>query len=341
MRKQMIRTNIRGNVKVLFKALKATRFKIKRKIFFVKRKKGLTEREMRTEPEKYGEEIYYYTYGKHIDRKNPVFLDEKLTILKLGLYANNELIIQCSDKYRVRQYVEECGLKHILNELYGVWTDYKEIDVAKLPNQFVIKRNNDTGGILIVKDKKKETHLAEKIEKLGRGMTRDWGLFFAEYQYQYIEPCYICEKYIEDESGGYPNDYKFFVMNGKVRYILVIVGRETKNNMLLFMTDRDFRLFPVMPDEKMVTDEEIQQYRPQILSEMISVAERLAEPFPFVRVDLYQYEGKVMFGELTFTPRGALNTDKNMIGQWIMGSYLDISEKACSARILSADRRRK
>lgn len=333
--------NMKKTLKWLVKMLKAIHFNVKRKIFFLERKMGLKEREMRTEPEKYGEEIYYYTYGKHIDRKNPVFLDEKLTILKTGLYANNELVTQCADKYRVRQYVEECGLKNILNELYGVWTDYKEIDVAKLPNQFALKRNNDAGGGVIVKDKKKETQLKEKIEKLGKGMTRDYGLFFAEYQYQHIKPCYICEKYIEDESGGYPNDYKFFVMNGKVRYILVIVGRETKNNMLLFMTDRDFRLFPVMPDEKMVTDEEIQQYRPQVLSEMISVAERLAEPFPFVRVDLYQYEGRVMFGELTFTPRGALNTDKNMIGQWIMGSYLDISEKACSARILSADRRRK
>ena len=107
------------------------------------------------------------------------------------------------------------------------------------------------------------------------------------------------------------------------------------------MTDRDFRLFPVMPEERQVTDEEIQQYRPQVLNEMISVAERLAEPFPFVRVDLYQYEEKVLFGELTFTPMGALNTYINSIGPWIMGRYLDISEGAYSTRIVSADRRRK
>lgn len=183
--------------------------------------------------------------------------------------------------------------------------------------------------------------MKEKIEKLGKGMVRNYGLIYAEYQYQYIEPCYVCEKYIEDETGNYPNDYKFFVMNGKARYILVCIGREEKGKMLRFMTDRDFRLFPVMPGEKQVTEEEIQQYRPEILNEMIFVAERLAKPFPFVRVDLYQYEGKVLFGELTFTPMGAMNTYINTIGQWIMGSYLDISEEAFSARIKSADRRGK
>ena len=197
------------------------------------------------------------------------------------------------------------------------------------------------GGGLIVKDKKKEKDLDEKVEKLGKGMVRDCGLIFAEYQYQYIEPCYICEKYIENEDGRYPYDYKFFVMNGKARYILTCIGREEKGKMLRFMTDRDFRLFPVMPEERQVTDEEIQQYRPQVLNEMISAAERLAEPFPFVRVDLYQYEGKVLFGELTFTPMGCMNTYINTIGQQIMGSYLDISEKTYSARIVSADRRRK
>ncbi len=337
----MIRTNIKGNVKMLCKALKTVHFRVKRKIFFMERKKGLKEKEIKTEPKKFAEENYYYIYGKHIDWKNPVLFDEKLTILKTGLYFNNELVIQCADKYRVRQYVEECGLKNILNELYGVWTDYKEIDISKIPDKFALKRNNDAGGGLILKDKKRETQLKEKIEKLGEGTVRNYGLIFAEYHYQHIEPCYICEKYIEDESGGYPHDYKFFVMNGKVRYILVCVGRDDKNNMLRFMTDRDFRLFPVMPEERQVTDEEIQQYRPQVLNEMISVAERLAEPFPFVRVDLYQYEEKVLFGELTFTPMGALNTYINSIGQWIMGSYLDISEGAYSTRIVSADRRRK
>ncbi len=337
----MIGKDMKKTAAMFVKMLKAIHFSVKRKIFFTKRKKGLKEKEIRTQPEKYGEENYYYIYGKHIDWKNPVLFDEKLTILKTGLYANNALVSQCADKYRVREYVEECGLQHILNELFDVWTDYREIDIAKLPDKFALKRNNDAGGVLIVQDKKQETQLKEKIEKLGKGTVRNYGLIFAEYQYQHIEPCYICEKYIEDETGRYPHDYKFFVMNGKVRYILVCVGREEKSKMLRFLVDRDFRLFPVMPEEKQVTDEEIQQYRPQILNEMISVAERLAEPFPFVRVDLYQYEGKVMFGELTFTPMGALNTYINEIGQWIMGSYLDISEKAYSSRIIAADRRKK
>ncbi len=148
---------------MLFEALKTVHFRVKRKIFLVERKKGLKEKEIKTEPEKYAEENYYYTYGKHIDWKNPVLFDEKLTILKAGLYSNNELVIQCADKYRVRQYVEECGLKNILNELYGVWTDYKEIDVSKIPNKFALKRNNDAGGGLIVKDKKREPQLKEKI----------------------------------------------------------------------------------------------------------------------------------------------------------------------------------
>lgn len=293
------------------------------------------------EPARYAEKLYYGHYGKLINWNAPSLLDEKLNILKTGLYLNNKLIIQCTDKYRVREYIAECGLSNILNELYGVWADYKDIDILKLPDSFALKRNNDCGGVLIVKNKEKEPCLKEKIEKLGKEMTLQYGLEYVEYQYQHIEPCYICEKYIETQDGGYPYDYKFFVMNGKARYILVCVGREKEDEMLRFITDREFRLFPVMPDEEQVTNEYIQQYRPEILNEMISVAERLAEPFPFVRVDLYQHDGKALFGELTFTPLGAINSYINMIGQRIMGSYLDVSEEAYSPKIVSADCRRK
>lgn len=280
---------------------------------------------IRRNPKKYANQCFFWAYNKNIDWNNPVWFDEKLNVLKCGEYYKNPLIIQCADKYRVREYVKSKGLEDILNGLYGVWDNASDIAIDNLPNKFVIKRNNDAGGVLVVSDKTKEEALADKIKQLGLGTTRDYGLLFAEYHYQFIEPCYIAEAYLGTEDGSFPYDYKFYCMNGKARAALICRGRENNEvNLERFVVDENFDLIPMMKGEKEFTNEEIQCYKPENWDEMLQVAEKLAEDFPFVRVDLYDVDGRVVFGELTFTPMGSRNTYFTEEGQKLFGDWLSI-----------------
>lgn len=307
------------------------------KLFFVRQymKHGFYRQHVFEDPKLHTDMYYFRAYKKHINWENPDKLDEKLGILKCK-YGHNELSVQCADKYRVREYIEKRGLGYILNELYGVWDTWEDIDISSLPEKFALKRNNDAGGVLVV-DNKAAADLKERVKKLGEGMNRECGLGAAELQYSRIEPCFIAEKYIGNNDGSFPYDYKFFCMNGKVRYILVCIGREKGKKMLRFIVDRDFILCPIMQGEQIVTNEEIQKYKPSILPEMLKIAETLSEPFPFVRVDLYDYNGKVLFGEMTFTPMGAVNGYINKEGQLLLGKYLDVSQKAFSREFINAD----
>ena len=114
-------------------------------------------------------EIYYFSkFRKKINLKNPKTFNEKLMYLKLKEYENNELITKCADKYKVREYVKDCGLENILNDLIAVYNNTDEIDFDKLPNQFVMKCTHDSGSTIICKDKKtfnyKEAELFLKNE---------------------------------------------------------------------------------------------------------------------------------------------------------------------------------
>jgi len=276
------------------------------------------------DPHKFSNRIFKKQYHRDIDWNNPVLFDEKCMVLKCTKYLKNDQIVQCTDKYRVREYVTSCGLERTLNDLLGVWDDASQINIDELPNQFVLKCNHDSGGVLVVPDKEREKNLQARIEKLNARLKRRYGVRTGEIHYQDIKPCIICEKYIGEDDGSFPSDYKFYCMNGKVRCVLVCKNRDDRDKLDTFMVDEQFKLLDIRRNQFVHTDEELEAEKPALFEEMIKTAEILAEPFPFVRVDLYAFDNKVLFGELTFTPHACIHGRISMEGQKLLGSWMEI-----------------
>ena len=159
--------------------------------------------------------IYYrMKFKKKLELKNPKTFNEKLMYLKLNEYENNELIVKCADKYRVREYIKDCGLENILNDLIGVYDNVDEIDFEKLPNSFVLKCNNAAGFNLICEDKSK-LDIKKAKKKLKKWMKTDYWKYVAEMQYKNIEKKIVCEKFLESKDGRAIKDYKIYCFNGK------------------------------------------------------------------------------------------------------------------------------
>ncbi|MEI3356183.1 MAG: ATP-grasp fold amidoligase family protein [Clostridia bacterium] len=244
-----------------------------------------------------------FQYRVKLKRKlnliNPKRFTEKLQWYKLNY--RNPVMHKCVDKFEVRKYVEEKGLKYILNEIYGVYDSADDINFNALPDKFVIKATNGGGGLnVLVCDNKEKFDTTNAIK-----MIRKWLNFKQkkslgrEWAYEGNTNKIIIEKYLEgnDENLSGINDYKFFCYNGKVEYIVFDGDRYVKHKRNIY--DKEWNYLDIQTDCDKLGD---CIKKPNNLSEMISVAEILAKDFPFVRVDLYSINGKIIFGELTFYP---------------------------------------
>ena len=250
--------------------------------------------------------------------KNPQTFNEKTTWLKLNDYNGNELVSKCADKYAVREYVKSKGCDEILNELYGVYDDFDEIDFEKLPNQFVIKCTHGCAYNIIVDDKKEFDKNAAR-KKIKRWMREKYGYATSELHYTRIKPRIIVEKYLCDKNGKMPVDYKFYCMNGKVECVLVCSERDEKLRLSLY--DKKWQRLPYV---KQCWSPKNAIERPKNLNNMIKYAEKLSEGVPFVRVDLYN-NGRIIFGELTFTPACSCNPVYNRKGDDELGKKFNFS----------------
>lgn len=242
---------------------------------------------------------YRIKMGRKLDLKNPQRYTEKLQWYKL--FYRDPLMAQCVDKYEVQEYVARQGYKSILNELYGVYDDPQEIDFEKLPNQFVLKDTLGSGGnsVIICKDKSrlnmpqvKETLVRWVQPVAGKHPGREW-------VYDCGKNRIIVEKFIpSDENKGGLIDYKFFCFNGRVAYVYGISDRKVGQGAGLGIFTRDFELLPyIRLDEKPL---ERKLKKPGNYEAMLACAEKLAAPFPHARIDLYDQNGKIIFGEITF-----------------------------------------
>lgn len=243
--------------------------------------------------------VYFKKFmGYKLNLENPKTFNEKMQWLKLREWPNNELAIKCADKYRVREYIKEKGLENTLNELIGVWDNADDIDFDKLPKQFALKCNHGCGYNVIVDDKNK-INIAETKQKLNKWLKEDFGKFNAEPHYSKIKPKIICEKYL----GGNMTDYKFFCLNGKVEFMYIASGFGEGVDEMMTYLDKDGKIAPFQRTSyKIKPDIEI----PENFEKMKKLSEKLAKDFKFVRVDWYEVDGKIYFGELTFTPSGCL-----------------------------------
>ena len=245
-------------------------------------------------------------YIKKIGRK-PNLKDPKTFSDKLAwyiLYYRDERMRICTDKAAVRDYIESIGMGNLLNESYGVYDRVEDIDWESLPQRFVIKNtlSGEGKGIFLVFDKssldlkkiKESLKTWVSLPPLRRARA---GLWIFEKRKARI----LIEKLlIDDENGDLP-DYKFFCFNGHVYCSYLIRNSSTKTNRHdgdLGILDRDFHLLPASDaDFHPITT---QPEKPKNYEKMVEIAEKLSEPFPHVRVDLYNLDGKIIFGELTF-----------------------------------------
>ena len=269
--------------------------------------------------------VYRTKFKKGIDLKCPKTLDEKIQWLKLNTYKGNPLVNQCADKYRVRDYVEECGCGEILNDLYGVYDSVDEVPWGDLPNQFVLKWNFGCGQNLIVFDKSKlDIEAAKKKLKKWYRIRNTFYLTYSEMQYRGIPPKLICEKLIETEDGSLPVDYKLYCFNGVPHCVLVCSKRgEMEHGAQYYFFDKDWNLLRYNKRGK-EAPADFSLPKPKGIEQVFDYASKLAKPFPFVRADFYLENEKVTFGELTFTPCGGFDVNRLPEMQMKFGEMVDL-----------------
>ncbi len=251
--------------------------------------------------------LFLKKFGRLPDLKTPRTLNEKLLKLKLERYGTDPLVRQCADKYRVRDFVEQRGCGGSLNPLIAVYDRVEQIDWDALPRQFAMKWNFGCGYNLICTDKS-ALDIAAAEKKLKRWGKEPFWAYYSELQYRNVEKKIIVEEYIGMDNGILPEDYKFYCFNGRAYCVMLCEGREEGWPRFYFF-DRDFQLMRINRDSK-AAPEGFSLPRPEGLEEAFHTADLLSAGFPFVRVDLYLVEGKVRFGEMTFTPAAALDNKR-------------------------------
>ena len=232
--------------------------------------------------------------GKKLNLKNPQSFNEKLQWLKL--YDRNPLYTKMVDKYEAKKYVADIiGEEYIIPTL-GVWDNFEDIDFDRLPNQFVLKCTHDSGGLVIVRDKEKLDKKKAR-EKINRSLKRNYFWANREYPYKDVKPRIIAEVYMEDEKSGELPDYKYFCFNGEAKVMFIATERSAKEETKFDFYDMDFNHLPFTNGHPN-SNKEIQ--KPEKFEDMKVLAEKLSKGIPQVRVDFYEVNGKIYFGELTF-----------------------------------------
>ncbi len=238
--------------------------------------------------------LFYAYMGKRLNIKEPKTYNEKLQWLKM--YDRKPEYTQMVDKYKVKQYVaNRIGEQYIIPTL-GVWDRFDDIDFAGLPDQFVLKSTHDSGGIALCNDRSK-WDITEAKRKINNSLKRNYYDFGREWPYKNLKPRIIAEKYMVDESGNELKDYKFFVFNGVVRAMFIATDRNAATETCFDFYDRNFVHLPFTnghPNAKRILS------KPDNYDKMIELAEKLGEGIPQVRVDFYNINGKIYFGEITF-----------------------------------------
>lgn len=235
---------------------------------------------------------YYFGMGKFPDLFHPRTYNEKLQWLKL--YDKHDEYSQYVDKYEAKELIKDIiGEEHIIPTL-GVWNSFDEIDFNSLPNRFVLKTTHDSGGVYICKDKFK-MNLKEVRKVLNKSLKRNFFYEHREYPYKNIKPRIIAEKYMVDESGIELKDYKFFCFDGVPKMMFVATDRPLDTRFDFF--DTEFNHLPFKQGHPLASKP---IFKPDNYHEMLEIAKILSRGFPHVRVDLYNINGVIYFGELTF-----------------------------------------
>ncbi len=238
--------------------------------------------------------IYFRGYRRLLNLKKPVYFGEKIQWLKL--YGNLEELSDYVDKYNVREFVKECVGEKYLNKLYGVYDRVEDIDYDALPEQFVLKGTNGSGAILICKDKSRFDR-AKAAKEMKKWLKDDFSKMKKEPQYKNVKNRIIAEQYLEDETGAL-RDYKFYCYDGVPHYYGIFSDRYTDKTLDLY--DISGKKLEGVQNSGIKNSNYVVP-QGENFPELIEVTKKLASHFQFVRVDFYLVNGRIYFGELTFT----------------------------------------
>lgn len=266
--------------------------------------------------------IYYCRQGKRLDLKNPKTFNEKLQWLKL--YDRKPIYSTMVDKYEAKNYVaERIGAEYTI-PTYGVWDSFDEIDFDALPDQFVLKCTHDSGGLVIVRDKKKLDKKAAKA-KIEKSLKTNYYYHGREWSYKNVKPRILAEIYMEDDSGNGLRDYKFYCFSGVPKFLYISEGLEDHSTAHISFVTCDWQLAPYERSDYRPFD--VLPPKPTRFDLMLKLAAKLSQGTDFLRVDLYEVNGQVYFSELTFFPCGGVMPFKDEKHDLELGELLLLTKK--------------
>lgn len=274
--------------------------------------------------EVYLKTIFRCFMGKKLNIDNPQTFSEKLQWLKL--YDRRPEYTRMVDKYEAKKYVADLiGEQYIIPTL-GVWDRVEDIDYDSLPNQFVLKTTHDGGGDGVVICKEKEQFdIVAANKKLSRSMKSNPYIKQREWPYKDVRPRIIAEQFMVDESGYELKDYKFFCFDGEPKALFIasdrgIEGEETKFDFY----DMNFKLLPFTNGHSNSSKPII---KPLGFDKMKELAAKLSVGIPHVRVDFYDINGEIYFGELTFYHWSGLVPFQPEEWDYTFGSWINLPQK--------------
>ena len=239
---------------------------------------------------------YFIKLKLILNLKKPKRFTEKIQWYKLNY--RSPLMKQCSDKFKVREYIKSKGLEKILNKLYGVYNSVEEIPFDDLPQKCVIKTSNGSSTNLFY-ESNSDFNVKKEKKQLNQWMKQKLYLSGREWCYKNSKPTIIIENFLEnnDDSFNGISDYKILCFNGEAKYVVFDIDRFTDHKRNIY--DSNWNYLDISTDYPNFGNS---VPKPEKLSEMIEIANKLSSDFPFVRVDLYLVDSKIIFGELTFYP---------------------------------------
>ena len=257
--------------------------------------------------------------GYKLNLRNPQTFNEKLQWLKL--YDRNPEYTKMVDKYEVRKYIKEKIGEEYLIPILGVCERFDDIDFDNLPNKFVIKCNHDSGGLVICKDKSK-LDIESARRKINSSLKRNYYYSGREWPYKNVKPKILIEKYMEDKVNKELIDYKIMCFNGKPKFSFTCTERY-KGGLKVTFFDLNWEK---MTFTRHYPSSDIKINKPINYDKMLDFSKKLSENIPFVRVDWYEINGKLYFGELTFYPGCGFEEFEHKEWDLKIGKYIDLSK---------------
>lgn len=265
--------------------------------------------------EKYLKMLFPLKTGYKLNLDEPQTFNEKLQWLKL--YYRKPELAKMVDKYEAKKYVSDIIGHSYIVENYGVWSSFDEIDFENLPNQYVLKTTHDQGGIVICKDKNSFNYRKAR-RKINKHFKIKHFYLSREWPYKNVKPRIIAEKLLVDKKKDDIWDYKFYCFNGVPKILLIATERNTKKPKFNYFDMNFDSLNFKQGGEK----SNLKFEKPISFELMFDIASKLSSNLPHVRIDFYEINGKVYFGEITFFDSGGLAPFKpekwdNLLGKWI------------------------